>query len=116
MLLVWTSSNTNSSKTDYYYYYLSVLLLSVNYTDDLHAVIIRKAVARYDCSFPPQITPLVADTQSTDPHIIEVGHPVHSTTVIRHRQCTSKLHDSYTSLLILLTTECLVVEETGHGA
>lgn len=43
--------------------------------------------ARYFCFLSPQISPKVADTQSTDPHVIELGH-AHSTTVSWHYKST----------------------------
>lgn len=36
--------------------------------------------------FPPQISPTVADTQSTVPHVIELGPAVYNTTVSLHHQ------------------------------
>lgn len=44
-------------------------------------------------SFSPQISPTVADTQSTDPHVIELGPAVYNTTVSWRHKKTSHIPD-----------------------
>lgn len=64
------------------------IVCSVNYTDDIDAVKVKRAASRYNFSFSPQISPTVADTQSSDPHVVELGQAVYSTTVSWHSKCT----------------------------